>query len=294
MSAKTKTTFSLLTLGLVPLFILGSLLYSEISSSATRGYLIFLLILISIVVALVVLLVDRFLTGPDIGKTALASIASHQLRTPVSGLNWLIEALQRSQDNFNEKQKQYLSDLSTLTKRLLDIIEDLLDPNRTELKTAISRKEKINLVEFLEEFTKEIKNYADYKKHGIVLHQNNETGLVVELDKRALYNILQNLVSNAVDYSAPHTDVTIDIAQDENFAKILISNKGPTIAKNEQPRMFEKFYRGETAKQLKTKGTGLGLYIVKLLAEEAGGKAGFESEVGKDTVFWFTLPIAKR
>lgn len=228
----------------------------------------------------------------DRAKTEFISIASHQLRTPVSALNWLTEALQFNSQNLNSKQQRYVGDLSSMAKRLVKLVEDLLDFSRVQLKSAATvEKNKIEIPAFIEAFTKEMETYATSKKHSIILNNKITEPLMMEINKSSLSNVLQNLTSNAIDYSPENTVVTINLEKINNSIKISISNKGPTIPKEEQPRLFERFYRGNSAKKMKPEGTGLGLYIVQNEVENVGGKVGLESVEGKDTMFWFTIPL---
>ncbi len=236
----------------------------------------------------------------DRSKSEFISIASHQLRTPVSALNWLTEALRFTSQNFNPKQKTYLNDLSAMIKRLVKLVEDLLAFSRVQIKsTAIVEKHKIEIPSFVEKFIKEMETYAVSKKHKIILKNKITEPFIIEINKIALSNILQNILSNAIDYSQADTTVTINLEkidstsspQAGSFIKISISNKGPAIPKEEQVHLFERFYRGESVKKMKVEGTGMGLYIVKAEIENIGGKVGFESEEGKDTMFWFSIPL---
>lgn len=233
-------------------------------------------------------------TEIDRVKTEFISIASHQLRTPVSGLNWLIEALQFTSQNLNPKQKTYVKDLAMLSKRLIGLVEDLLNISRIQLKTTLmTEKKPVDITALIEEFIKEIEPYASSKKHTIVFNKNIAGPLVLETNKKSLYNILQNLVSNAIEYSPKNTVVTINLEKTDDFIKTSVFNKGSTISKEEQAHLFGRFYRGESAKKMKAEGTGLGLYIIKTMIEEMGGEVGFESEEGKDTMFWFMIPLNK-
>jgi two-component system phosphate regulon sensor histidine kinase PhoR len=228
----------------------------------------------------------------DRAKTEFISIASHQLRTPVSGLSWLTEALRFSSENLDPKQKTYIRDLSILSKRLIGLVEDLLNVSRIQLKSElIAEKRQIDFVVFVEETIREIELYAKSKKHTIIFNTDIKEPIVVELNKKSLYNILQNLVSNAIEYSPENTAVTVKLEKIDGFLKVSVLNKGPFIPMNEQAHLFQRFYRGESGKKMKGEGTGLGLYIIKMIVEEMGGKVGFESKEGMDTTFWFTIPL---
>jgi hypothetical protein len=230
----------------------------------------------------------------DKNKTEFISIASHQLRTPISGMRWVLEEVERTNENFTPKQKIYFEDLNILTKRMVELLEDLLSFSRIELKMgAMTDRQPIELGEFIKEFMKEFEPYALSKKHTIVV-KNEFVGLInVEMNKKALLNVLQNLVANAVEYSPADTEVGLSLEKKDGFVKISISNTGPVIPKDEQAFIFEKFYRGESAKKVKAEGSGLGLYIVKAIIENRGGSVGFESKVRKGTTFWITIPLSE-
>ncbi len=227
-------------------------------------------------------------------KTEFISIASHQLRTPISAFNWITEALQLGDQNLTPKQRGYVKDLSTMARRLIELVEDLLDFSRIQLGSPAvteEHKHKIEIPGFIKEFVKEMMAEATSKKHSIILKNEIAGSLIVEINKEAFYNVLQNILSNAIDYSPENTAATVVLEKVKDYLRVSISNKGPAIPKADQPHIFERFYRAESAKKMKVVGTGLGLYVAKALIEEAGGKIGFESAEGKDTMFWFTIPL---
>lgn len=225
-------------------------------------------------------------------KSEFISIASHQLRTPVSGLSWLIEALESGASTFPPKQRKYVGDLSILTKRLVVLLEDLLNFSRIELKTeSVAGKERIEIHSFVEEFIKEMQPYVDLKHHKIVFNDSLNGSFPIDINKKSLYNVLQNLVTNAIDFSPEKTPITINLEKSDGYIKISITNQGPAIPKEDQLNIFKKFFRSESAKKIKPAGTGLGLYIVKAIIEGIGGNVGFTSQDGQGTVFWFTIPL---
>lgn len=228
----------------------------------------------------------------DRAKSEFISVASHQLRTPVTAMRWLNEMSQSALTKLTPKEKSRFKDLSSSIERLSKLVEDLLNVSRIELGTVKEEKIAIDLPQFVQDFLSDLGAYAESKNHKIIF--NNEIGSVtVSMDSKMLYNVMQNLVSNAIDYSPPGTKVTVILSQDSTDAKVSIANEGPTIPPDEQKKLFGKFYRGESTSKMKTEGTGLGLYIVKSNIESAGGKVGFFSKKGENTVFWFTLPTVK-
>jgi PAS domain S-box-containing protein len=229
----------------------------------------------------------------DRAKSEFISIASHQLRTPVSALNWITESLRESLKGLTAKQKEYFDDFSISVNRLVKLVEDLLNVSRIELGTLKIDAKEVELNDFLKEFSDNMKSYADLKKHSLVFNPQVDE-VRVKIDPRVLNDIVQNLASNAIDYSPAKSKVIIDLEKSDDCGKIFVANPGPAIPEEEQVNLFQKFYRGESGKKIKQEGTGLGLYIVKSLVENSGGKVGFSSAAGKGTVFWFTLPILKK
>ncbi|OGN27249.1 MAG: hypothetical protein A3B17_00600 [Candidatus Yanofskybacteria bacterium RIFCSPLOWO2_01_FULL_45_72] len=228
----------------------------------------------------------------DIAKSEFISLASHQLRTPIAGLCWLIEAMQFNSANLTPKQKEYLNNLSGQSKRMIELVEDLLNISRIELKSpAMADRRIIKIGEFADKFIKSMTSYATLNKHTMSLEDKVGASVAVEANERALNIVMQNLASNAVDYSPENTAVAIVIERADDFIKISIFNRGPAISEDEQPHLFERFYRGKSGKKMKAEGSGLGLYICKKIIEEFGGKIGFESKEGQDTCFWFTIPL---
>lgn len=227
----------------------------------------------------------------DKARSEFISIASHQLRTPVSALNWITESLRSSLKGLDSKQKEYFDDFSISVNRLVKLVEDLLNVSRIEMGTLKLDAKEVKPADFIEDFVKSIKPFADLRKHKVIFKNLKGGSLSVVIDPKVLYDIAQNLVSNAIDYSPPDSSVSVILEKEDDYAKISVTNNGPVITEEERSHLFQKFYRSESGKKMKQDGTGLGLYIVKSLVENSGGKIGFISEKGKETVFWFTLPL---
>jgi len=112
-------------------------------------------------------------------------------------------------------------------------------------------------------------------------------------DKEKMKLALQNLIENAISYSFSGSDVTISVDCDNMNLTVAIKDKGMGIPENQQKRVFSKFFRADNAVKMETEGSGLGLFLTKNIIEKHGGKIWFESEEGKGSTFYFTLPIAK-
>lgn len=227
----------------------------------------------------------KSLENLDKAKTEFISIAAHQLRTPVSALKWLAESLEA--EELTEKQKQYLEDLSVSIGRLVKLVEDLLSISKFGLGQTDARE--IDAASTIRQIISDINKYASLMGHSIELDIEKEP-LTMVTDTKILYNVLQNLLTNAVDYSPRNTKVTVRVEKPGNHIKVSVSNEG-TLLKEDRGNIFQKFFRGSEAKKVKPDGTGLGLYIVKSLVEGSGGEVGFFSSDKEGTTFWFTLPL---
>ena len=226
----------------------------------------------------------------DKAKSEFISVASHQLRTPVKTLKSLTKLLRSDFEKMDTKSKSHFKKLSSSVDWLSKLAENLLNISRLEAGVVKAEKVNINLIEFTESFIKDINTYASIQKHKLVFEDKLKESKSIKTDPKLLYNTLQNFTANAIEYSPVGTPVVITLEDVGADIKISVSHGGPSISKEEQEKLFQKFYRGNTGKSLRPEGAGLGLYIVKSSAEIMGGKVGFESEKGKDTVFWFTLP----
>ncbi len=220
------------------------------------------------------------------------SIASHQLKTPVAGLSWTMDSLNISPEVLNDKQRSYFKNMRGFIEMLNRTVEELLNVSRIDLGTLKVNREAVDLHNFVTKFIQDMKPYIEMQKHGVVLNEDSEKSIVIESDPKLLYNILQNLVSNGVEYSATDTDVVIDIESDPTSVIISITNTGeiPTTAKE---HLFQKFYRSQEAVRAKPNGTGVGLFIAKSFVDQLGGSIGFKSDTNNLTTFWIKLPLIK-
>ncbi len=227
----------------------------------------------------------------DRAKSEFISIASHQLRTPVSALNWLIEALRHAIKHPTAKEEQDIDDLTTMTHRLSKLVESLLNVSRIELGKYTVQAEPADLRTTVEQSLVTLKAYAAEHHHTLKVNFPGAP-LTVAVAGNLVDTVLSNLVSNAVNYSPDDSTVTVSVEKEGSFAKISISNTGPAIPKDVQQKLFTKFFRAEATKKSHPEGSGLGLYIVKTFVEKMGGQVGLSSDEHL-TAFWFTLPLSE-
>ncbi len=222
-------------------------------------------------------------------KTELISNVSHELRTPLASIKGFVSTLldiEVSEDN----RKKFLTIVDQESDRLNQLIEDLLDLSLVESGKLQLNFEPVDISEIMEKLKPEISEKI--KKKGLFFETEALDSLpMVRADKNALLQILVNLVSNAIKFiEKGGIWVRAEQWNRGKYIKISVQDTGIGIEEKHLEKIFEKFYRVETATHA-IPGTGLGLAIVKDLVEKHKGKVWVESEVGKGSTFYFTIPV---
>lgn len=225
----------------------------------------------------------------DWAKTEIISIASHQLRTPLTAIKWYVSALQKDGDISADQAQHYLGRIHDANQHMVDLVDALLNVSRIDLGTLTVRPESVDALGVLRDVIKELNVAADSKKLRLTL-QASEDLLPVFIDPNSLHIIMQNLVSNAVKYSTSDSEIKIKLEQKSDSAMLSVQDSGCGIPAEQQGRIFTKLFRASNANNVSTDGTGLGLYITKALIEQAGGKVWFESTEGKGSIFYAIIP----
>ncbi len=223
-------------------------------------------------------------------KDDFLSIASHELKTPLTTVKGYVQIMSKLvAKTGDEKLTSAISKTSVYIDRLNDLISELLDVSRIQ-----SGKLKLHKEPF--EFDVMVRETVEQMQQANVSHQFNiigRTDRVVIGDEPHLSQVLVNLLSNAVKYSPEQMEVNINIALVSDFLKLTVSDKGLGIARDEQSKIFDRFYRVDTIQQ-KFPGMGIGLYICTEIIKNHGGNLWVESEPGKGSSFSFTLPLNEK
>ncbi len=212
---------------------------------------------------------------------------SHELRTPVTAILSAAETLDLALEKDPEGARKFLGIVERNASRLQRLIEDLLDLSRIESRELKLRPEKFAFEPYASHLLGMFRERADKKKVGLRL--DCAKALEIEADRRALEQVLTNLVDNAVKYCPEGSTVTIRAAAENKHVRVLVEDDGPGIDASHLPRLFERFYRVEAGRSRDMGGTGLGLSIVKHLVEAMGGTVDVRSTVGKGTTFEVVL-----
>jgi PAS domain S-box-containing protein len=222
-------------------------------------------------------------------KTDFVSFATHQLRTPLAGIKWMLE-LAAQEPGLPEEAGSFIQDARASADRLIGLVNDLLDVSRLERGKITFAPQAIRLEELTRSVLEEVNLLIQEKRHRLSVSGGEELPPVVA-DPQLLRQVLLNLVSNAIKYTLPGGEIAIHMTREGEAVQWAIRDSGVGIPKAAQARLFEKFYRADNVVTIETEGTGLGLYLVRLIVERCGGKIWCDSEEGHGSTFSFTLPL---
>lgn len=225
-------------------------------------------------------------------KSEFVSIASHQLRTPLSALKWAMNILMGDASLSEEKRREYLEIIKMSNERMIKLVNDLLDVSRIEQGRIDLKPEKFSLVNLTKEIINEVRPLA--QKNNIFLNLEAMENLPdAWADSSRIHLVIQNLLENAIKYTEAGGSVRVVFKKQGDYLRVEIIDNGVGIPLDEQGRVFQKFFRSDNAKKNQVEGTGLGLFIVKAIVEMSKGKVDFESKKNEGSTFWFVIPIAK-
>ncbi len=228
-------------------------------------------------------------------KSEFVANVSHELRTPMTSIKGYVDLmLMGASGAFNEQQQRFLEIIKNNTRRLNILVNGLLDVSRIEAGQVSLSSEPLDIVEIAREVISELRARSHEESKLMEFAIDASPGLTkVEADPLHIRQVITNLATNAYNYTPENGRVVIHIHCDADYLQVDVEDTGVGISKEEQERIFERFYRGEHPLVLATSGTGLGLSIVKTLVEMHHGQIWFSSsgEPGKGSVFSFSLPL---
>ena len=229
----------------------------------------------------------------ELAKDNFISLVSHQLRTPLASIKWLIELLlDPKTGRLNAKQKKFLQTTYASSHRLTLLINDILNINRINTGKIRVNYSETNIPLLAENIITEMNH--QYQEKSVTISTQFSPGLpMIKTDPTLLRQVISNILSNAIKYTPKNGTVIFSIQKTTRSIRIEIADNGIGIPKDEQKRIFERFFRASNVTNDHADGTGLGLFIAKLILGKIGGKIGFHSEPNQGTTVWFTLPAKK-
>ena len=229
-------------------------------------------------------------------KTEFVSISAHQLRTPLSAVKWTLRMiLDRELGEISKEQREFLEKTYLSNERMIHLINDLLNITRIEEGRFLYNIKSQDIVKIAERIVASSEEMARRKELDFRFQKPKVKIPEIELDPEKISLVFQNLLDNAIHYTKTGGLVKISLNYLKDKKEILISVKytGIGIPKDQQKRVFTRFFRGANAIKTETEGTGLGLFIAKNIVDAHGGRIWFESKENKGTTFYFTLPARR-
>ena len=227
-------------------------------------------------------------------KTEFVAVASHQLRTPLTAIKLFTDMMLRGETGkMSKEQNEYLENVNESTERMVRLVNDLLNVTRIESGHLRVEPQEIEVKNFLKNIIAEAKPLAINRQQKINYSEKGKRIPKVMLDQNLMRQVFHNLIVNAIRYSPKRTGIiSITLKQDKKDSfVVVVHDNGIGIPKKAQKRIFEKFYRADNAIKSITEGTGLGLYVSKMIVESSGGKIWFESAKGRGSSFYVRIPI---
>jgi signal transduction histidine kinase len=231
--------------------------------------------------------------GIDRAKSEFVSLASHQLRTPLGISKWYIEAIKTEGylDKVPDIAKDYFNEIYKSNERLLVLVRDLLSISRIDQGKVKNTPSLVNVPELITTITKSMSVLA--KKNNITINLDLKKSEIPEvlIDPLRLQEVIENLITNAVIYSAENEKVDVNLDKKNGHLVIRVKDTGIGISAEDKKKLFTKFFRSEKAVMKNTEGSGLGLYVVKSYVDGWGGSITVESSENKGSTFIVTVPL---
>lgn len=222
-------------------------------------------------------------------RNEFVSIASHELKTPITSLKVYAEILKKKLKDADPKYMQYLDKVEGQVDKMTMLIHDLLDISKIQSGRMEFNMKKFDLNKLVQETAGMIKQTTEKQKIKVV----GKIGKEVLGDRERISQVIVNLLTNAIKYSDKSKEIIVSLKSDKDFASVTVKDFGIGIGKEFQVKIFERFYRADDPKVKTYPGIGMGLYIAAQIVERHGGKISVDSEKGKGSTFTFSIPYSK-
>ena len=265
------------------------------------AFIVLVLTIFLLVIAFVIMKSFERLAETNRLKSEFVSIVSHQIRSPLTNLKWIVELLMSGiLGKIEDKQTEYFKILKENLERMQELVSELLTVSRIEATKLVFKKEEFSMENLVRDLVTEFKPIAKSSNIKINLDIDKNTSKVYS-DPFQILQVVENLLYNAIRYMNFASDnpekereINLKLYQKSKYIFFEIADNGIGIPKEDQKYIFQKFFRAENVRKYQTSGSGLGLYISKSIIERSKGKIGFTSQEGIGTTFWFKLPAYQK
>lgn len=224
-------------------------------------------------------------------REEFVSLTTHQLRAPITAIKWTTEMLVAHKYASKDEEDGAFQTITKAAESLSELVNAMLNIAKMESGVLAVTPELSSLPDLADEVLKEVSEQMMQKK--LILEKTfDETLPKILVDQKLTIAIFKNLLSNAVKYTLEGGKIHFSIVKQDSDVLMMVSDTGIGIPKAQQSKLFSKFFRADNVKEGQAEGTGLGLYIVKLIVDQVGGKIWFESEENKGTTFFVTIPLS--
>ncbi len=234
----------------------------------------------------------------DQAKSDFVSVASHQLQTPLTAVKLFAEMLDQDADTLSEtRRREYVRLLRTSTERMIKLVNEMLNVSRLEAGAIRIQPKLVDLAAFIRQIVKELTSLANKRMCALIFNEPAELFDAIPIDASLLSQVIMNLLENAMRYSPKnscHVIIQLEKKTDRAAYAIHVKDKGIGISNEDRKHIFTKFFRADNARKIQSDGSGLGLYVAKMITEAWGGTLSFDSQPGNGTTFTVTIPVGKQ
>lgn len=229
----------------------------------------------------------------DAAKDEFVSMASHQLRTPLTSVKGYISmVLEGDVGEVTPAQRQLLEEAYASSERMVHLISDFLSVSRLQTGKFAIEKSPVNLAKLVKQEVDGMMSIAE--AHSLKLHYRKPSYFpALYLDEGKIRQVVMNFIDNAIYYSPEHSTITVKLAVEDGSAVLTVRDSGIGVPKDQRAHLFTKFFRADNARRQRPDGTGVGLFLAKKVVVAHGGSIVFESVEGEGSTFGFRLPIKK-
>jgi signal transduction histidine kinase len=229
----------------------------------------------------------------DEAKDEFVSMASHQLRTPLTSVKGYISmVLEGDAGKISDAQRHLLSEAFTSSERMVHLINDFLNVSRLQTGKFMVDRRKIDLAKVVGQEVDSLKTTAHARELKLTYRKPSHFPILY-IDEGKIRQVIMNFIDNAIYYSSEFSTITVELAVEDGNAVLRVHNEGIGVPQLEQAHLFTKFFRATNARKQRPDGTGVGLFLAKKVITSHDGSMVFNSEPNQGTTFGFRLPIKK-